>query len=77
MRHVPRRTIHLFSAVEAACLALLWIVKSSALGILFPVFIALLVPVRALLERFISKEHLAALDSDEAPKDVEDEFLGP
>jgi hypothetical protein len=77
VRLVPASTIHKFTAVQAACLALLWFVKSSALGILFPLFIALLVPVRALLGRWIAPEHIAALDADEVPSDVQDEFAGP
>lgn len=77
VRRVPASVIHKFTAVQAACLFVLWIVKSSVVGILFPIFIALLVPVRALLGRFINREHLEALDAEEAPRDVEDEFVGP
>ncbi|MEX0818724.1 MAG: PTS sugar transporter subunit IIA [Pirellulaceae bacterium] len=65
IRRVPRRTIHAFTALQLACLAVLWFVKSSSIGILFPVFIALLVPVRLLAGRFFAAEHLAALDADE------------
>lgn len=71
IRRVPSRTIHAFTALQFACLAILWIVKSSAIGILFPIFIALLVPVRMLAERFFSPEHLAALDADEEPEEEE------
>lgn len=77
VRRVPARTIHTFTAVQAMCLALLWVVKSSAVGILFPLFIALLVPVRTLLGRKIAPEHLAALDAEEVPSGVQDEFAGP
>lgn len=77
VRRVPPRVIHLFTAVQGVCLGVLWAVKSSAVGILFPLFIALLVPVRALLSRWISAEHLAALDADEGPADVEDHAAGP
>ena len=71
IRRVPSRTIHAFTALQFVCLAVLWIVKSSAIGILFPIFIALLVPVRMLAERFFSPEHLAALDADEEPEEEE------
>lgn len=37
----------------------------------------LLVPVHALMGRFTAREHLEALDAEEAPGDVEDEFVGP
>lgn len=77
VRRVPARAIHAFTAVQAASLALLWLVKVSAIALLFPIFIALLVPLRALLTRFFAAEHLEALDSEETPKDVEDEFSGP
>lgn len=76
-RVVRPGVIHAFTAVQVGALAVLWIVKSSALAILFPLFIALLVPVRALLGRFISAEHLAALDAAEAATDVENELAGP
>ena len=71
IRRVPLRTIHVFTALQVACLAALWIVKSSALGILFPVFIALLVPVRQLAGRFFASDYLAALDAEEEPEEEE------
>ena len=56
------------------CLGILMIVKVSAVGILFPLFIAMLVPVRLLLNRFFTEEHLKALDADEIPEDEEDQW---
>jgi hypothetical protein len=77
VRRVPARVIHLFTLFQAACLALLWVVKSSPLGIAFPVLIALLVPVRRLLGRWMKPEHLAALDAEETPDDEDDlEYSG-
>jgi mannitol/fructose-specific phosphotransferase system IIA component (Ntr-type) len=67
IRRVPRWTIHAFTAIQLACLAILWFVKGSSVGILFPVFIALLVPVRLLAGRFFAPEDLAALDAEEEP----------
>lgn len=69
IRRVPNLKIHLFTALQLACLSVLWVVKSSTIGILFPVFIALLVPVRQLAGRFFSAEHLAALDAEEEPEE--------
>ena len=69
LRQVPRAVIHLFTAFQALCLVVLWIVKVSALGILFPLFIAVLVPMRMLAGRFIEEEHLQVLDAQEAPED--------
>lgn len=71
IRRVPRWTIHGFTFLQLVCLAILWIVQGSSIGILFPVFIALLVPVRLLAGRFFSPEHLAVLDAEEEPDDEE------
>ena len=69
IRRVPRWTIHAFTLLQLSCLGVLWFVKSSGLGILFPVFIALLVPVRLLAGRLFSTEHLDALDAEEEPEE--------
>ncbi|MEC7566296.1 MAG: PTS sugar transporter subunit IIA [Planctomycetota bacterium] len=76
MRRVPQSVIHIFTAFQAVCLGILWIVKASALGILFPVFIALLVPVRMLAGKYFSDQHLQALDSQEAPEDETTHYSG-
>ncbi len=70
-RRVPIRTIHLFTLVQFVCLVILCVINlypSRPVRILFPVFIAALVPVRALLDRFFNKDHLAFLDADEVPE---------
>jgi mannitol/fructose-specific phosphotransferase system IIA component (Ntr-type) len=71
IRRVPLRTIHKFTAVQLVCLGVLWIVKTSALGIVFPLFIAILVPVRFIAGRFFAPEHLVALDAEEEPEEEE------
>ena len=71
-RRVPTRTIHLFTLLQLICLIVLCVVNLSPFNpvkIMFPIFIAFLVPVRALLGRFIDKDHLAYLDADEEPDD--------
>ena len=73
-RRVPIRTIHLFTLVQFICLAILCVVNvfpSQPVRILFPIFIALLVPVRAILGRFFDRLHLEFLDADEAPDEEE------
>lgn len=73
-RRVPIRTIHMFTLVQFVCLAVLCVVNvfpSQPVRILFPIFIALLVPVRALLGRLFDNDHLAFLDADEAPDEEE------
>ena len=73
-RRVPVRTIHLFTLVQLICLVVLCIINISSfkpISILFPIFIALLVPVRAILGRFFDEDHLAFLDADEEPDEEE------
>lgn len=71
-RRVPTRTIHLFTLVQLVCLIVLCIINVIPYGpvqILFPIFIAMLVPVRAILGRFFEPDHLAFLDADEVPNE--------
>lgn len=39
LRHVPLRKVHLFTFIQALCLALLWILKSTVAAIIFPVMV--------------------------------------
>ncbi|NXM68028.1 S4A4 protein, partial [Serilophus lunatus] len=39
LRHVPLRRVHLFTAIQLLCLALLWVLKSTTAAILFPVMV--------------------------------------
>lgn len=65
LKIVPHKKVHLFTLIQAISLTVLWIVKTSTLAILFPMFIAILVPIRILMNRFFDKEHLYMLDSEE------------
>lgn len=67
VRRVPRRTLHGFTLVQLACLVVLWVVKVSAWGLLFPLFIAVLVPIRLALGTLFDREHLEVLDAEESP----------
>lgn len=63
---VPKKTATLFTAIQIACLAAMVYVKESPIGVLFPVVIALLAPLRFALEKtVISKENIDILDADE------------
>lgn len=73
VRVVPRSVIRKFTVIQIAALAALWILKTSSIGILFPVLIALLVPLRLSMRRTFAPEHLAALDADEEAEDIERE----
>ena len=77
-RRVPIRTIHIFTAIQLVCLIVLCIVNVSPykeIAILFPVFIALLVPVRAMMSRFFDSDELAFLDADEEPEAEENHWV--
>jgi hypothetical protein len=73
VRRVPVRAIHLFTLIQLGALVALWILKSSPLGILFPLLIAMLVPLRFMMNRWFKEEHLEALDAEEATDERVDE----
>uniref|UniRef100_A0A667YJJ7 Anion exchange protein n=1 Tax=Myripristis murdjan TaxID=586833 RepID=A0A667YJJ7_9TELE len=62
LRHVPLRRVHLFTLVQITCLAVLWILKSTFLAIIFPVMILGLMGVRKMLDMVFSQHDLAWLD---------------
>ncbi|MEW4489063.1 PTS sugar transporter subunit IIA [Thalassoglobus sp. JC818] len=70
-RRVPISMVHLFSLIQLVCLLVLWTVKESPLGILFPLFIAMLVPIRISLDAIFKPAYLDALDADEIPETEE------
>ena len=72
MNKVPNKTIHAFTLIQLLCLVALWVLKSSPLGLLFPVLIAMLVPIRRSLTKFFSLEHLHALDAEEEAEVLEE-----
>ena len=63
---VPRKVTNLFTLIQVACLAAMFWVKESPIGVLFPVVIALLAPLRFGLEKagVIEKEYMDVLDED-------------
>jgi hypothetical protein len=65
VRRVPRHVIHAFTMIQLGGLVVLWILKGSPAGILFPLLIALLVPFRVWLDRWFQPGHLALLDAEE------------
>ena len=69
IRRVPNSTIHKYTFLQFVCLVVLWIVKSSAVAILFPLLIVLLVPVRWIAGRFFATQDLAILDADGSVSD--------
>uniref|UniRef100_UPI0037E8C88D electrogenic sodium bicarbonate cotransporter 4 n=1 Tax=Semicossyphus pulcher TaxID=241346 RepID=UPI0037E8C88D len=69
LRHVPLRRVHLFTLVQIVCLAVLWILKSTFLAIIFPVMILGLMVVRKLQDLMFSQHDLAWLDDILPDKD--------
>ena len=66
-RRVPIREIHKFTFIQVVCLLVVGIVEIGPLGILFPIVVAMLVPIRMFIGRFFQPEHLEALDAEETP----------
>ncbi|KAG7273727.1 hypothetical protein CRUP_001807, partial [Coryphaenoides rupestris] len=69
LRHVPQRRIHLFTFIQALCLALLWVLKSTVAAIVFPVMILALVAVRKAMDYMFSQHDLSYLDDVIPEKD--------
>ena len=65
-KHVPPKYIHRFTLIQLVCFAILWVLKASKFGILFPLMIAALVPINFFIVRFFTSEHIKYLERDEA-----------
>ncbi len=63
---IPSRIVNSYTILQVACLASMFWVKSSPIGVLFPVVIAMLAPLRFGLEKFglIKKEYMDILDEE-------------
>jgi len=63
---VPKKVTVLFTMIQLACLGAMVYVKESPVGVLFPVVIALLAPLRFALEKLgvVKKEYMDILDED-------------
>jgi hypothetical protein len=63
---VPKNKLKLFTAIQVICLGTMLYVKESSFGVLFPVIIALLAPLRFGLEKtgIIKKEYMDVLDTE-------------
>lgn len=72
---VPKRWIHRFTILQLLCFVVLWILKASRFGLLFPLMIAALVPINMLIARFIPGPYMDALVAEEAHEDEEKHIL--
>jgi hypothetical protein len=66
---VPRKFVHRFTLIQLGCFIVLWVLKASKIGILFPLMIAALVPINYYIKRFFPPQHMKALVAE----DEEDE----
>ncbi len=65
LKNVPRSTIHKFTFIQFSCFIILWVLKTSRFGILFPLMIAALVPIQMLVSRYFNKEHIEILIAED------------
>ncbi len=75
IKTVPLRTIHKFTLIQLACFVILWFLKASKFGILFPLFIAALVPINLFIKRYFSEEHMEALLAENDDEDDDEHLL--
>ena len=63
---VPTKIVNFFTMVQVACLGAMFYVKSSSFGVLFPIIIAMLAPLRFALEKtgIVKKEYMDILDDE-------------
>uniref|UniRef100_A0AAG5DWY3 Anion exchange protein n=1 Tax=Anopheles atroparvus TaxID=41427 RepID=A0AAG5DWY3_ANOAO len=63
LRQVPIRRVHLFTMIQLACFAVLWLIKSfSITSILFPLMLVVMIGVRKSLDYMFTKRELKILD---------------
>ncbi|KAL5006033.1 hypothetical protein ScPMuIL_017191 [Solemya velum] len=63
LRHVPLRRVHLFTAIQIICLALLWVIKSvKTISIAFPVMVLGMCFIRRAIDWVFTQRELKWLD---------------
>ncbi|XP_008842495.1 anion exchange protein 4 [Nannospalax galili] len=79
LRHVRLSRVHLFTAIQLACLGLLWIIKSTPAAIIFPLMLLGLVGVRKAMEWVFSPQELLWLDElmPEEERNIHEKGLEP
>ena len=60
-----------FTFIQLICFIILWILKTSKIGILFPLMIAALVPIRLFVSKYFKKEHIDALIAEDIEEEEE------
>lgn len=60
---VPIKRVHLFTLIQLACLAVLWLIKSfSSTSILFPLMLVVMIGIRKALDLVFTRRELKILD---------------
>jgi len=72
---VPRKYIHRFTLIQLLCFVVLWVLKASKLGILFPLMIAALVPINFYIRRFFPPAYMEALVAEEGEEQEQSHVL--
>ncbi|CAH1788491.1 unnamed protein product [Owenia fusiformis] len=63
LRHVPVRRVHLFTLIQAVCLAILWTIKSiKSISIIFPLMVLAMCFVRKAMDWLFTQHDLKWLD---------------
>ena len=66
IRRVPLKIVHGYTAIQLLMLIVLWVVKSTIIGLSFPLFLLATIPLRSkILPRFIDSSYLDRLDASE------------
>ncbi|XP_077329974.1 electrogenic sodium bicarbonate cotransporter 1-like isoform X3 [Lithobates pipiens] len=73
LRHVSLRKVHLFTLIQISCLIILWILKSTAAAIIFPLMLLALAGIRKAMECIFSLHDLSWLDDILPQKFVSEE----
>lgn len=64
LRKVPIKRVHMFTAVQLLCFAVLWVVKTNeTISISFPLMLVIMIFVRKLLDYIFTKDELRVLDT--------------
>ncbi|CAH1175727.1 unnamed protein product [Phaedon cochleariae] len=63
LRKVPIKKVHIFTAIQIACLVCLWLIKSfSQTSILFPLMLVVMIGIRKSLDCIFTRRELKILD---------------
>lgn len=64
VRRVPTWKMHIFTMTQVIALAILWLVKSSKVSLVFPFVLILMVPLRQRMETFYTAREMDAVRNE-------------